>query len=96
MKYLERVNYKGFIWPLSWLTVLASLGNRVAYLMIKRFCKKSIGIGYAITGLELIMGALIPSNSGSYWCVTWPVVESISKSYDSNPNDPSRKRLVLI
>ena len=38
------------------------LGNRVAYLM-KRFCKKSIGIGYAITGLELIMGALIPSNS---------------------------------
>lgn len=39
------------------------LGNRVAYLMIKRFCKKSIGIGYAITGLELIMGALIPSNS---------------------------------
>lgn len=31
--------------------------------MIKRFCKKSIGIGYAITSLELIMGALIPSNS---------------------------------
>lgn len=39
------------------------LGNRVAYLMIKRFCKKSNGIGYAITGLELIMGALIPPNS---------------------------------
>lgn len=39
------------------------LGNRVAYLKIKRFCKKSSGIGYAITGLELIMGALIPSNS---------------------------------
>ena len=77
MKYLERVNYKGFIWPLSWLTVLASLGNRVAYLMIKRFCKKSIGIGYAITGLEWLW-VLWFHQIVLYWCVTWLVVESIS------------------
>ncbi len=69
------------------------LGNRVAYVMIEKFGKRSIGIGYAITGLELMMGALVPSNSARTGGVTWPVVESISKSYDSKPNDPSRKKI---
>ncbi|WEV71263.1 DASS family sodium-coupled anion symporter [Lactobacillus sp. ESL0785] len=69
------------------------LGNRIAYWMIERFGKKSLGIGYAITGLELILGALIPSNSARTGGVVWPLTESISKSYDSKPNDPSRKKI---
>ncbi|WEV44421.1 DASS family sodium-coupled anion symporter [Lactobacillus sp. ESL0684] len=87
----------------SWLIAMAfimaygisktGLGNRIAYWMIRRFGKKSIGIGYAITGLELILGALIPSNSARTGGVVWPVTESISKDYDSYPNDPSRKKI---
>ncbi|WEV70229.1 DASS family sodium-coupled anion symporter [Lactobacillus sp. ESL0785] len=69
------------------------LGNRIAYWMIRRFGKKSIGIGYAITGLELILGALIPSNSARTGGVVWPVTKSISESYGSKPNDPSRKKI---
>lgn len=69
------------------------LGNRIAYWMIRRFGKKSIGIGYAITGLELILGALIPSNSARTGGVVWPVTQSISESYGSKPNDPSRKKI---
>ncbi|MCO6530649.1 DASS family sodium-coupled anion symporter [Lactobacillus sp.] len=87
----------------SWLIAMAfimaygisktGLGNRIAYWMIRRFGKRSIGIGYAITGLELILGALIPSNSARTGGVVWPVTESISKDYDSLPNDPSRKKI---
>lgn len=70
------------------------LGNRIAYIMIEKFGKKSLGIGYAITGLELILGALIPSNSARTGGVVWPVVESISKEgYDSKPDDTSRKKI---
>ncbi|RVU70226.1 MULTISPECIES: DASS family sodium-coupled anion symporter [Lactobacillus] len=70
------------------------LGNRIAYIMIQKFGKRSLGIGYAITGLELILGALIPSNSARTGGVVWPVVESVSKEgYDSKPNDPSRKKI---
>ncbi len=70
------------------------LGNRIAYEMIKRFGKKSIGIGYALTGLELILGALVPSNSARTGGVVWPVVESISKEgYKSNPDDKTRKKI---
>ena len=53
------------------------LGNRIAYIMIQKFGKKSLGIGYAITGLELILGALIPSNSARTGGVVLPVVESV-------------------
>lgn len=87
----------------SWLIAMAfimaygisktGLGNRIAYWMIRRFGKRSIGIGYAVTGLELILGALIPSNSARTGGVVWPVTESISKDYDSLPNDPSRKKI---
>lgn len=87
----------------SWLIAMAfimaygisktGLGNRIAYWMIRRFGKRSIGIGYAITGLELILGALIPSNSARTGGVVWPVTESISKDYDSLPNDPSREKI---
>ena len=87
----------------SWLIAMAfimaygisktGLGNRIAYWMIEKFGKKSIGIGYAITGLELVLGALIPSNSARTGGVVWPVTESISKDYDSHPNDPSRKKI---
>ena len=57
----------------SWLIAMAfimaygisktGLGNRIAYWMIEKFGKKSIGIGYAITGLELVLGALIDRKS---------------------------------
>lgn len=87
----------------SWLIAMAfimaygisktGLGNRIAYWMIRRFGKKSLGIGYAITGLELVLGALIPSNSARTGGVVWPITESISESYDSKPNSPSRKKI---
>ncbi len=70
------------------------LGNRIAYIMIQKFGKKSLGIGYAITGLELILGALIPSNSARTGGVVWPVVQSISEEgYHSEPHSPSRKKI---
>ena len=87
----------------SWLIAMAfimaygisktGLGNRIAYWMIRRFGKRSIGIAYAITGLEIVLGALIPSNSARTGGVVWPVTESISKDYDSLPNDSSRKKI---
>lgn len=87
----------------SWLIAMAfimaagitktGLGNRIAYNMIKLFGKRSIGIAYAITGLELIMGGLIPSNSARSGGVVWPIVESISETYDSKPDEKSRKKI---
>ena len=83
----------------SWLIAMAfimaagitktGLGNRIAYNMIKLFGKRSIGIAYAITGLELIMGGLIPSNSARSGGVVWPIVET----YDSKPDEKSRKKI---
>lgn len=87
----------------SWLIAMAfimaygisktGLGKRIAYHLIKLFGKRSIGIGYAITGLELVLGALIPSNSARTGGVVWPIVQSISESYDSKPDEKSRKKI---
>src|SRR5699024_12303095 len=66
----------------------------IFYFIIQEIGKRSLVIGYAITGLELILGALIPSNSAHTGGVVWPVVESVSKEgYDSKPDDASRKKI---
>lgn len=87
----------------SWLIAMAfimaygitktGLGNRIAYHMIKLFGKRSLGIAYSITGLELVLGALVPSNSARTGGIVYPVVKSISTTYGSQPNDPSRKKI---
>lgn len=87
------------VWLIAMAFVMArgisktGLGNRIAFLLIKRFGKKSLGVAYAITGLELVTGALIPSNSARSGGIVWPIVQSISNNYDSKPNDASRKKI---
>lgn len=87
------------VWLIAMAFVMArgisktGLGNRIAFVLIKRFGKKSLGVAYAITGVELITGALIPSNSARTGGITWPIVQSISTNYGSKANDPSRKKI---
>lgn len=87
------------VWLIAMAFIMArgisktGLGNRIAFLLIKRFGRKSLGVAYAITGLELVTGALIPSNSARTGGIVWPIVQSISNNYASKPNDPSRKKI---
>ena len=59
--------------PTVWLVVAAFLiagsviktgfGLRIALMLVKRFGRSILGLGYAMTAAELILGPIVPSNT---------------------------------
>ncbi len=91
----------GFSNGVVWLIVMAfllargfiktGLGRRIAFLMIRAFGKTTLGLGYAIVISDLIIAPATPSNTARAGGILFPIVRSLSASYDSEPGSTSRK-----
>ena len=91
----------GFSNGVVWLIVMAfllargfiktGLGRRIAFLMIRAFGKTTLGLGYAIVISDLIIAPATPSNTARAGGILFPIVRSLSASYDSEPGPTSRK-----
>lgn len=73
--------------------VKTGLGRRIALYFIKWFGKKSLGLGYAIGAIDLIVSPATPSNGARAGGVVYPLIESLAETFDSKPNDPSRRKM---
>ncbi|WEV39935.1 DASS family sodium-coupled anion symporter [Lactobacillus sp. ESL0684] len=73
--------------------VKTGLGRRIALYFIKWFGKKSLGLGYAIGAIDLIISPATPSNGARAGGVVYPLIQSLADTFDSKPNDPSRKKM---
>lgn len=69
------------------------LGNRIGYLFISLFGKKTLGIGYSLAFSELTIAPITPSNTARGGGIMHPIMRSIADSFDSKGDDPSRKKL---
>ena len=88
--------------PLVWLIVCADcistgitktgLGERIAYSIIKRIGKRTLGAGYAIVLCEIILSLLVPSASSRSAGIVFPIAKSLSESYGSRVEDGTEKR----
>lgn len=86
-----------------WLIVLAfflskgiiktGLGHRIAYNLIERFGKKTIGLVYAMMGVNIVVGPAIPSSTARTGGVMLPIVQGLADIYDSKPQDGTRRKL---
>lgn len=80
-----------------WLVVAAFLiagsviktgfGRRIALLLVSKMGKTTLGLGYAITGAELILGPVVPSNTARGGGILAPITRSLSEALDSFPED---------
>ena len=87
---------RGFGDKTVWLVVAAFLiagtvertgfGKRIALLLVKRFGKSMLGIGYAQCAAELILGPVVPSNTARGGGILAPITLSLSRSLQSEPN----------
>ena len=87
----------------AWLIVMAfmisrgivktGLGQRIALYFVKWFGHKSLGLGYAIGAIDLIVSPATPSNGARAGGVVYPLIQSLANTFDSKPNDPSRKKM---
>lgn len=73
--------------------VKTGLGRRIAFHFIKWFEKKSIGLGYSIGSIDLITSPATPPNGVRAGGIVYPLIQSLANTFDSHPNDESRKKI---
>jgi DASS family divalent anion:Na+ symporter len=92
----------GYADPIVWLVLAAfmisrgmiktGLGRRIAFLFIRAIGRRSLGLGYALVGTDMVLATVIPSNSARSGGIIFPVARSLAEAYDSKPG-PTAGRL---
>lgn len=104
-KSLETLRLKsalaGYADPVVWLVLAAffmsrgmiktGLGRRIALLFIRKFGKRSIGLGYALVGTDFLLATVIPSNGARCGGITFPITKSLAEEYDSRPGETANR-----
>lgn len=92
----------GYADPVVWLVLAAfmmsrgmiktGLGRRIALLFIRAIGHRTLGLGYALAGTDMLLATVIPSNGARSGGIIFPIVKSVVETYDSKPG-PTAGRL---
>jgi L-tartrate/succinate antiporter len=69
------------------------LGRRIALLLVRALGKSTLSLGYATTFTEAILAPFTPSNTARGAGIVFPVVNNLPALYQSQPRDPSARRI---
>ncbi|KEY56479.1 DASS family sodium-coupled anion symporter [Serratia sp. DD3] len=86
-----------------WLIVVAfliargfiktGLGRRISLILITLLGKRTLGLAYGLALADLILAPAMPSNTARCGGVLYPVADSLARSFESRPDDASRKKI---
>jgi len=65
--------------------IKTGLGRRIAYLFIRAFGKRTLGLAYALELSDLVIAPATPSNTARAGGVLFPVVRSLTTTFNSEP-----------
>ena len=93
----------GFSIPTIWLVVVAffisrgivktGLGERIAYLFVKRFGKKPLFLAYSLVASDLVIAPAMPSNTARAGGILAPIVQSLNTTFGSDPKQGTQNKL---
>ena len=93
----------GFHNSTIWLIVIAffisrgfiktGLGNRIAYLFMSKFGKKTLGMMYSLIFTDLVLSTAMPSNTARAGGVIFPIVQSLSNVFGSKPTKGTERKI---
>jgi DASS family divalent anion:Na+ symporter len=91
----------GFANNTVWLIVAAflltrgfiktGLGRRIAFLFIRTFGRKTLGLAYAIAASDLVLSPATPSNTARAGGIIYPIVRALTSTFGSEPGATARK-----
>lgn len=73
--------------------VKTGLGRRIALLFVRMFGKKTLGLGYSMSIIDLIIAPATPSNTARAGGVVYPIIESLANTFGSDPKDGTEKKI---
>lgn len=71
----------------------SGLGKRIAYLFVRTFGKKTLGLAYSLSAVETLMAIAIPSNIARVNGIMYPIIDSLSKEMGSDPKNGTQRKL---
>lgn len=93
----------GFSNSTIWLIVTAffisrgiiktGLGERIAYLFVERFGKRTLFLAYSLIASDVLMAPAMPSNTARAGGILAPIVKSLDLAFDSDPEKGTEDRL---
>ena len=72
--------------------IKSGLGKRIAFLIIKKFGKTSMGLSYSVIAADMLMAPAFPSNTARSG-VLFPIVNALAADSESKVADGTRKKL---
>jgi len=72
--------------------IKSGLGKRIAFLIIQKFGKSSLGLGYSIIAADMFIAPAFPSNTARSG-VLYPIVNALAADSGSKVADGTRKRI---
>lgn len=72
--------------------IKSGLGKRIAFLIIKKFGKTSLGLSYSIIAADMFIAPAFPSNTARSG-VLFPIVNALAADSGSKVSDGTRKKL---
>ena len=67
------------------------LGKRIAFYLVTKLGKRTLGLGYAIAFAELLLAPIMPSNTARSGGTIFPIVKNIPVLFGSTPENNPRK-----
>lgn len=95
--------FSGFSHDVVWLIALAffiargftktGLGNRIAYIFVALLGRRTLGLSYGLLFSELIIAPAIPSITARAGGIIYPILQSLCKSYGSEPEKKTSRKI---
>lgn len=83
----------GMAYFLSRGFINTGLGRRIALIFVKLFGKKTLGLAYALIGVDLVTSPATPSNTARAGGIVYPIIESLSDTFGSSPKDGTERKI---
>jgi L-tartrate/succinate antiporter len=65
----------------------AGIGRRIALFFIKTMGKTAMGLGFAFTFADFVLGPFMPSNTARSFGTMYPIARSTAEALDSHPGE---------
>ena len=69
------------------------LGRRIALVLVQAMGRRTLTLGYAVAIADTILAPFTPSNTARSGGTIYPVIRNLPPLYDSQPNEPSMRRV---
>lgn len=73
--------------------IKSGLGKRIAYLFVKFFGKRTLGLAYALSMVERVLAIGIPSNNARVNGIMYPIIDNLSREMDSDPKNGTQRKM---